>query len=360
MAETRRNHVVIIDGTLSSLSPGCETHAGRLYRLLTEDGPRAGQVVTYHPGVQGVGWRRWLHAITGEGVNDAILAGYAALASRWRPGDRIFLFGYSRGAYAARSLAGLIDRVGLVRAEFSLDRRIQRAFRYYEGARITARAVAFRRRHCWPDTPIEAVCAWDTVRALGLPFPVLSRLGARAVDFHDDRLGPHIRAGFHALALDETRDAFRPVLWRRADDWDGVLEQMWFPGAHGDIGGDVGGRREMLPLANLSMNWMLERAESRGLRLPPGWRRRFPTDPCAPMLGCRRGLAAAFLLRRRRVVGAERGERLHPQVLARVFGAPGYRPAGRVPATGAALSPARAAAAMVPPLSARAGAPRPS
>ena len=328
--ESTRNHVVIIDGTLSSLAPGRETHAGRLYRLLADAGD-ADQRVTYHPGVQGAGWRRWLHAITGEGVNDAIMAGYAALAQAWRPGERIFLFGYSRGAYAARSLAGLIDRVGLARAPRSPARAARHAFRYYEADRITRRAALFRRRHCWPDAPIEAVCAWDTVRALGLPYPVLSRLGARAVDFHDDRLGPHIRAGFHALALDETRTAFRPVLWRRASDWDGVLEQMWFPGAHADVGGDVGARPAALPLANLSLVWMLERAEARGLRLPAGWRARFPVDPCAPMLGCRRGLAAAFLLRRRREVGAERGERLHPQALARVYGAPGYRPLGRPP-----------------------------
>jgi uncharacterized protein (DUF2235 family) len=331
-----------VDGTLSTLAPGRETHAGRVYKLLTEGGPRAAQVVTYHPGVQGRGWRKWLNAATGEGVNEAILHGYAALAARWRPGDRIYLFGYSRGAYAVRSLAGLIDRVGLVRVERSAERRIRRAFRYYAAGEIGERAEAFRRRHCHPAVEIEAVCCWDTVKALGLPLPVLSRLGARAVDFHDDRLGGHIRAGFHALALDETRTAFAPVLWRRAPGWSGELEQVWFPGAHADVGGDVGGAPDAAPLANLSLRWMLERAQARGLALPPDWRARFPVDPAAPMQGARKGLARLFLLRRPRAVDAGDACALHPCAERRAE-ATGYRPRARLGAAREAAGlPARA------------------
>jgi uncharacterized protein (DUF2235 family) len=314
MVRPPRNHVVIVDGTLSTLEPGRETHAGRLFRLLTENGPRAAQTVCYHPGVQGQGLRKWWNAATGEGVNDAILHGYAALAARWRPGDRVFLFGYSRGAYAVRSLAGLIDRVGLVRVEHSAERRVRRAFHYYRQGVIDDRAAAFRARFCHEAAEVEAVCCWDTVKALGLPLPILSRLGARAVDFHDDRLGGHIRAGFHALAADETRAAFAPVLWRREPGWDGALEQVWFPGAHADVGGDVGPAPEALPLAHLSLVWMLDRAEGRGLLLPAGWRDRFPVDPDAPMMGARRGVARWFLLRRPRAIRAGDGCVVHPAV----------------------------------------------
>lgn len=337
-----RNHVVIVDGTLSSLDPGCETHAGRLYRLLCEGGPRAAQSVAYHPGVQGIGWRRWLHAATGDGVNDAICAGYAALASRYRPGDRILLFGYSRGAYAVRSLAGLIDRVGLLRQDRAVERRVRRAFGYYQAGAISERAAIFRTRHCHPQVLIEAVCVWDTVRALGLPFPILSRLGARAVDFHDDALGGHVRAGYQALALDETRTAFCPVLWRRAAGWDGVLEQVWFPGAHGDVGGDLGRFEAAAPLANHALVWMLERAARHGLLLPSGWRGRFPCDAAAPMVGSRRGLARFFLLRRPRALGAADGERLHASVAARMAALPEYRPTARGAALAAGAGPGSA------------------
>jgi uncharacterized protein (DUF2235 family) len=334
MHRPARNHVVIVDGTLSTLDPGFETHAGRLYKLLTETGPRAAQTVAYHPGVQGQGLRKWINAATGEGVNDAILHGYAALAARWRPGDRIFLFGYSRGAYAVRSLAGLIDRVGLVRVEHSAERRIRRAFHYYRQGVIDERAAAFRARFCHGAVPVEAVCCWDTVRALGLPFPILSRLGARAVDFHDDRLGGHIRAGYHALALDETRTAFSPVLWRRSQGWEGVLEQMWFPGGHADVGGDVGHAPEALPLAHLSLRWMLERAARHGLILPDDWRDRFPVDPSAPMLGLGGGAARLFLLRRRRRLRFGDGCVLHPAAMRRAT-ALGYAPRAVVAAPAA-------------------------
>lgn len=125
-----RTHVIIIDGTLSRLQPGYESHAGMLYKLLEEVGQSARQVVSYDPGIQGAGLRKWLTVAAGLTINQSIEAGYAALASRYQPGDRIMLFGYSRGAYAARSLAGFIGRVGLLKARHAMQRRVHRAFRY--------------------------------------------------------------------------------------------------------------------------------------------------------------------------------------------------------------------------------------
>ena len=145
-----------------------------------------------------------------------------------------------------------------------------RAFRYYQAETISAGAREFRRRHCHPDgvVEIEMIGVWDTVKALGPPYPVLSRLGRRAADFHDDRLGGHIRAGCQALALDETRTAFAPILWRREPGWTGELEQVWFPGAHGDVGGERACDPRLTRLGNISLVWMLEQAERRGRALP--------------------------------------------------------------------------------------------
>jgi len=309
--------VYIVDGTLSSLAPGRETNAGRLYRLLTRGRARADLIVGYHPGVQGKGPGRWLRAASGLGINDAICEGYARIASRYRPGDRIYLFGYSRGAYAVRSLAGLIDRVGLLRADAAIERRVQRAFRHYEGG-DPAVVRAFARRHCHPAAAVEMIGAWDTVKALGLPYPLLSRIHPMATEFHDHALGPQVRNGFQALALDEDRTAFRPVMWRCAPGWTGRLEQVWFPGAHGDIGGQLEGMARARPLANIPLVWMLERAQACGLPLPADWRDGLATDPAAPMLGAHRGLARLFLLRARRRVGSGDGEDLHDSVAARM------------------------------------------
>ena len=323
-----RTHVFIVDGTLSTLDDGCQTHAGQLYHLLKSHQSGARRTVTYHAGVQGTGWRRWARAALGIGVNDAIRLGYATLASRYRPGDQIFLFGYSRGAYAVRSLAGLIGKVGLLRQDQAAERRVRRAFRHYRCGDFCSSSIsAFRRAHCHDHTPITAICCWDTVKSLGLPFPVLSRFYPMATEFHDHELGPSVKAAFHALALDEDRTAYRPILWRCNGDWNGTLEQVWFAGAHGDVGGERGCDDAAAPLSNLSMIWMLERAERSGLALPEGWREALAADHTAPMVGCRTGIARLFLLRAPRAYAPGiHGQSLHPSVAERMSEVPGYVP----------------------------------
>ncbi len=330
-----RNLVFISDGTFSTLAPGRETNAGLLYTLLAEVGPTADQLFRYDPGIQGAGWARWFNAVTGIGINLSICEGYAFLASRYRPGDRIFLFGYSRGAYAVRSLAGMIGAVGLLRHDRATHRNVRHAFRLYERTvrdSLKERMVRerFTRDRCHAQAPIEMLGVWDTVKALGLPYPVLSRLGGLATEFHDHALGTHIRHGYHALAIDEDRTAFAPILWQRSADWQGRLEQAWFPGAHGDVGGDLRGRTEARPLANIPLNWMLRRAVRLGLDLPEDWETRFAEDPAAPGVGNRRGINRLFLLRAPRVTGTGDGEVLDLSIRDRTERVPGYRPVGHL------------------------------
>ncbi len=337
-----RNLVFIADGTFSSLAPGHESNAGLLLRLLEEIGPRASQLYAYDPGLQGEGWGKWLNALTGTGINLTIRAGYAFLASRYRPGDRIHLFGYSRGAYAVRSLAGMIGMVGLLRAERATHRNVRFAFRLYQrnqdrGAEDVR--AEFARERCHAGVAIEMLGVWDTVKALGLPYPVLSRLAGMATDFHDHALGRHIRHGYHALAVDEDRTAYQPILWQRSAGWQGRLEQAWFPGCHGDVGGELRERTEVRPLANIPLNWMLRRAERRGLILPEAWAGRFPEDPAAPSVGNRSGINRLFLLRAPRVVGTTEGEVFHPAIGERMRRLPDYRPAGRIEGTPEAALP---------------------
>ncbi len=324
-----RTHVFIIDGTLSRLINGYETNAGLLYKLLEEMGPRIDQTVGYDPGVQGDGWNKWLNVAAGQGVNLSIEAGYSTLCSRYQPGDKIMLFGYSRGAYAARSLAGFIDRIGLLKRRHATQRRIHRAFRYYEAERLTNQARLFSAKFCRRNVPIEMIGVWDTVRALGLPYPVLSRLAPMATEFHDHRLGRNVRHAYQALALDETRTAYAPLPWKQHEDWSGNLQQVWFAGTHADIGGQVWRKSSARPLANIPLHWMLERAEQCGLILPSGWRERFEQDACAPMHGNRRGSAKFFVLRKPRIAGACGSESEHPTVDQRQAGVPGYRPKAR-------------------------------
>ncbi|WP_272003544.1 DUF2235 domain-containing protein [Roseovarius sp. ZX-A-9] len=309
-------HVLILDGTMSTLEPGCESNAGLAYKLIMErSGP--GLSVYYEAGLQWQDWRSTPGVMLGRGINRQIRRAYGYLASRYRPGDRIILLGYSRGAYAVRSLAGAIDMVGLLRAEHATERNIRTAYRHYERTASDETVAAFRRAYCHEATPIAMVGVWDTVKALGLRLPLLWRLTERHHDFHSTALGASVLRGYHALALDETRSAFEPVLWDSRNAPHAQVTQMWFRGAHGDIGGQLGGFEAARGLSNIPLVWMLEQAEKAGLDLPEGWQARFPWDPDAPSVGTWRGWGKLFVLRKRRVVGADPSEQVHESVAAR-------------------------------------------
>jgi uncharacterized protein (DUF2235 family) len=263
----RVDHLVILDGTFSSLRKGEESNAGLTFHLLAEGGPRARRSLYYEEGIRWQGWRRGMDVINGVGIDGQICRAYGHLASHYREGDRIFLFGYSRGAFAVRSLAGVIDRIGLLRHDAATERNVTLAYRHYRQNPDSVAAQAFARAHCHIESPIEMVGVWDTVKALGLRLPLLWMLTDRHHAFHNHHLGPSIRHGFHALALDETRAVFEPVLWDCPPGWEGNIEQVWFRGAHGDVGGQLGDFEPARPLSNIPLVWMLD--PGRGLRAGP-------------------------------------------------------------------------------------------
>ncbi len=310
-------HVVILDGTMSSLEEGLETHAGKTFRLMQQEARKHPISLHYEAGIQWQGFRRAIDVMAGVGINRQIRRAYGVIASRYRPGDKIFLFGYSRGAYAVRSLAGVIDRVGLLKASSASERYVREAYRHYRRDPDSPVAETFRQAHCHETIDIEMIGAWDTVRALGFRAPGLWRFSPIEHQFHDHSLGCTVRHGYHALAHDETRRAFEPVLWQSKDGYSGTLEQVWFRGSHGDVGGHLLGFEAARPLANLSLVWMLEQAERCGLPLPMNWKAHFPCDADAPSVGMNRGWGKLFRLRRKRIIGQDPSERLHSSVRPR-------------------------------------------
>lgn len=326
LPETRPpcTHVVLLDGTMSSLSRGRETNIGLTYRLLSELGPSANVMLYYEPGIQWRGMKRSVEVIAGVGLNRQIRRAYLFLARNYHPGDRIFLMGYSRGAFAVRSLAGLIDKLGLLRPAQITEETLEKLYLLYQQAPESQQARAFRAARCHEAVRIEMVAVYDTVRALGIRWPLLWRLAPQAHDFHSHELGPSTRHGRHALAMDETRDVYAPVLWHLPEGHDGDVVQMWFRGTHGDVGGQLGDWQAARPLSNIPLVWMLGEAEACGLPLPPHWRSRYLTDSRAPSIGTMRGWSSLFVLRHRRVLGQDRSERVHPTALpqARMLGLP--------------------------------------
>jgi uncharacterized protein (DUF2235 family) len=305
-------HVIILDGTMSTLAAGRETNAGLSYKLLSKLG---GDVsVYYEHGLQWSHWRRAGDVLMGRGINRQIRRAYGYLASRYRPGDRIFLMGFSRGAFAVRSLAGVIDMVGLLRNDQATERRIRDAYRHYKSAPKSEAAQAFKAAYCHDEVGIEMVGVWDTVKSLGITAPILWRLSVAKHAFHSHALGPSIKNGYHALARNETRVAYSPVMWETDPNWTGHMEQMWFRGAHGDVGGMLGGAQESRALSNIPLVWMLEKTAHHGLPLPQNWQDQFPQDPRAPARGTWSGYARVFITRKRRPVGLDPSERVHPSI----------------------------------------------
>ncbi|WP_254656265.1 DUF2235 domain-containing protein [Jannaschia sp. CCS1] len=313
VAHTPCTHVVLLDGTMSSLTPGCETNIGLTYRRLMDLPRETGVRVYYEPGIQWQGIRRAHEVMAGIGINRQIKRAYAWLSASYKPGDRVMLMGYSRGAYAVRSLGGLIDNMGLLRPDAMTQQRVETLYDLYRSDRDSARAREMRAEKCRADVPVTFLGVYDTVRALGMRYPLVWRFLPLAHPYHTHTLGGHIETARQALALDETRVAYRPILWNTSNAGASRdVVQMWFKGTHGDIGGQLNGRAMARPRANISLIWMLAEAEAVGLRLPADWAARFPADAEAPSVGNFTGFGKLFWERRRRVVGVDASEALHP------------------------------------------------
>ncbi|MEM6728165.1 MAG: DUF2235 domain-containing protein, partial [Pseudomonadota bacterium] len=192
------------------------------------------------------------------------------------------------------------------------ERNLRDIYRLYCEPERVAAARAFASAHCHDDAVIECIAVWDTVKALGLRLPILWMISDRLHRFHDHTLGDHVRAGFHALALHERRRAYAPVLWETRAGWDGTLEQVWFRGTHGDVGGQLGGRLASRPLGNIPFVWLMERVEAAGLKLRPGWQESYARDASAPSIGAFAGWSKYFWNRWPRRVGRDPSETVHP------------------------------------------------
>jgi uncharacterized protein (DUF2235 family) len=196
----------------------------------------------------------------GYGLSENIRDGYRWLAENFRPGDELFLFGFSRGAYTARSLAGLIRKCGILRsADKSL---IHQAYDLYRDKDIhpdNPEAVAFRASFAL-ETRIRFIGVWDTVGSLGIPATGVP-FSRDFYQWHDTELSKIVDYAYHALAIDEHRKDFAPAVWtlRKPENID--VEQRWFIGAHSNVGG--GYRND--PLPSLALAWLQQKAKAAGL-----------------------------------------------------------------------------------------------
>lgn len=291
---------IFCDGTWNRMSAEQPTNVLLSAQLvLPADAAGVAQITYYDEGVGTTGGRisTILAGAFGRGLLDKIEAAYRFLIFNYEPGDEIFIFGFSRGAYTARSLAGLIRKCGIVPR--GLAGKIREIFEFYKDAATHPDSDEAQRRRMalcpaiilkdadrdWrlehgadPDLVAAAkplvvryVGVWDTVGALGIPqhLPLVGLLTGKKYQFHDTDLSSTVRSARHAVAIDETRLSFTPALWSNLETLNATTSgvdryhQLWFPGDHGSVGG--GG--DIRGLSNDALAWIMEGAEAEGLAL---------------------------------------------------------------------------------------------
>jgi len=253
-----------------------------VYKLYTSLVTSADQSPIYDDGVGADGGPilELIGGAFGTGLWKKIQEGYTQICQVYEQGDELFLFGFSRGAYTARSLAGMIAACGLPAQDFS-DEMVGLAFDAYRD-RLN-RPAKLQKLAPWKmfATDIKMVGVWDTVGSLGIP-SAIGQIDPIVYGFLDTSLNPKIKNAFQALAMDERRAQFPPTLWTGPTNADQHVEQVWFTGAHSDCGGgqpdDVEGNKE---LSDVPLSWMMSKAIGLGLAVYPGYAARYapPMDP---------------------------------------------------------------------------------
>ncbi|WP_297896252.1 DUF2235 domain-containing protein [Shewanella sp.] len=225
---------------------------------------------------------------TGRGLHKNIMDGYRYLVQNYSPGDEIYLFGFSRGAYTVRCLCGLINNCGILKRPDA--RLIQQAFDHYKKSSAPFapsgdKSLEFRQKHSHESREIKFVGVWDTVGAMGIPISFLGLFEDKD-EFYDTKIGRNVRVARHALAIDEHRSDFEPTIWQVRDNMD--MQQVWFAGAHSNIGGSYKPDRDGSLLSDNALMWMINEAQRFNLSLEPHLQASLRPNPLATLHDSRR------------------------------------------------------------------------
>ncbi len=265
--------VICLDGTWNNVSTN--TNVWRLWALCADkDQNGVEQRKYYDVGVSGIRGGGF-----GKGLSDNVLEGYQWLVENFEQGDEIYIFGFSRGAYTARTLAGFIAKYGVLNAGSPLG--IGQLFERYKnndaptlykldgiaagGEDSLSLEDKWIRRFCI-HSHVKMVGVWDTVGALGIPVGKIEGVSTETLNWMHTGLRTPIENAFHAVAIDEHRKKFAPTLWtikRTTKHQRSIenVEQRWFPGAHANVGGGYHND----PLSQRPLRWMMKKAENLGL-----------------------------------------------------------------------------------------------
>jgi uncharacterized protein (DUF2235 family) len=279
--------IVCSDGTWQKITSPYPTNVVKITQAIVTD---PDNLVFYG---EGIGTGNFIDRVMGGafgwGIDKNIQDAYRFLCLNYAPGDEIYLFGFSRGAYTVRSLVGLIRSVGMIPRQGV--RKIPQAYKIYQDAKgeyadkdeTTRENIKLRDRDSTIEfrqqmakefgadyqeiVEITLLSCWDTVGALGIPrlsIFSLAPLINKKYQFHNTKLSSTIKSALHAVAIDENRKTFPSTPMKEAVEIPNQLTEVWFPGTHGCIGG---GSKENSPLSNAALLWTIEQVERLSLGL---------------------------------------------------------------------------------------------
>ena len=260
-----KNIVIFSDGTGQEGGEGNNTNIYKIFNMLED---RTHRQITYYDRGLGTGWRKLSGNAVGAGISKNIKECYQFIFENFNSGDHVYLFGFSRGAATVRSLSGFIHEFGVLPK--SRPELIDKAWKIYktdnEGKRREKAAVFLRQHHnMW--LRIKFLGVFDTVAALGIPNKKISRLMDKIPfmqhKFHNLNLCESVENAYQALAIDDERKTFHPMIWNLGVKEHQNMEQVWFSGVHTDIGGGY----EEQHLSDISLQWMLQKAISNGIHI---------------------------------------------------------------------------------------------
>jgi uncharacterized protein (DUF2235 family) len=259
---------IFFDGTWNTpndggdIEKGANTNVYKLYKSTCKEDEEGTEQLSYY--ISGVGdkwYNRIRGGVIGVGIDNKIKEGYNKLVQTYDDGDEIFVIGFSRGAYSARSLVGMIRNSGLLYR--SKSRQVNAAYELYrtkDESADNAMAINFRNANS-RKVKIKAIGVWDTVGTFGIPLQSFGWFNAKRYEFHDCELSGDVENGFHAIAIDEFRNSFSPTLWDPSEKSDQKIVQTWFAGAHADVGGGY----LQANLSDITLKWMSEKLGECGL-----------------------------------------------------------------------------------------------
>lgn len=308
-----KNIVLCCDGTGNEYGAN-NTNVVDMYTPVVRD---ADQIAYYDPGVGtfsvlGRSLGKKIGVLLGQafgyGLRENIEDAYNYLMDRYEPGDKIFMFGFSRGAFTVRCLAGMLHKIGLLqKGSVNLVPYASDIYNTRGNDRV---AAGFKDTYCQPCGP-HFIGVWDTVGSLGWWY---------GKKFFNDRLNPDVTNAYHAISIDEKRKKFPCSTW----DEDHLaphqnVVQVWFAGVHSDVGGWY----EQRGLSDIALVWMLENAQKHGLRLREGWKEQRKPDPLSDLHNSRTGFWRLWRPVTRKIPD---GAKIHASVLRRIKENKGYKP----------------------------------